>query len=211
MPDAAPDAASTGTDSAPTPDTPEAGVVEERSAEQRHVEQRHPGDDAASVRVRLAVASDAPTVRGLYEDGRAEVGAGGDDDADIECLAATYLADEGASGFWVAEVERTGELVGMVGARAFENHRAEIRRLRVAPEWRRRGIGSRLPGAAVDHCRTQGHLKVVLDVPASSSPAIDLFEKAGFALHREREIGDRTLVEFYLDLYRDPDGRGGIG
>ena len=43
-------------------------------------------------------------------------------------------------------------------------------------------------------------------MPSTSSPAIDLFAKNGFTLHRERERGSRTLVEFYLDLYRDRDG-----
>jgi hypothetical protein len=35
-------------------------------------------------------------------------------------------------------------------------------------------------------------------------PAIALFTKFGFSLARSRDIDGRKLLDFYLDLYRDP-------
>ena len=48
-----------------------------------------------------------------------------------------------------------------------------------------------------------GYLKVVLDVGTGSPRAVRLFSQLGFQLAREREFEGRTLLDFYLDIYRD--------
>jgi ribosomal protein S18 acetylase RimI-like enzyme len=45
---------------------------------------------------------------------------------------------------------------------------------------------------------------VILDVRIERGPAIALFQKFGFQLARSREIAGRKMLDFYLDLYRDP-------
>ncbi len=153
--------------------------------------------------VALAAEADHPDVYRLYEEGVLE-GQVRDNDtgADVDNLHAGYFDDEGASGFWVARHQ--GQVVGMVGVQRTSDNSAEIRRLRVHSDFRRRGVGTLLMKNALQFCRDKGYLKVVLDVRIERAPAIALFEKFGFLHGRTREIDGRKLLDFYLDLYREP-------
>ena len=110
-------------------------------------------------------------------------------------------------GFWVAEVAAKDsdgtKVVGTIGLRPLDAHVVEARRLFVDPEHRGRGIGIRLLQQLVETCREMGYLKVVLDVGPDSDKAVKLFNQLGFQLAREREFEGRTLLDFYLDIYRD--------
>jgi ribosomal protein S18 acetylase RimI-like enzyme len=92
----------------------------------------------------------------------------------------------------------------MVGVQKMDDNAAEIRRLRVRGSYRRHGIGTLLMETALAFCRHHGYLKLVLDVRIERGPAIALFEKFGFTLTRSRDIDGRKLLDFYLDLYREP-------
>jgi ribosomal protein S18 acetylase RimI-like enzyme len=161
------------------------------------------GFDRAQVQVRLASAADHRFLRELFRESILE-GLVGDNDtgADIDNLHEGYFNDGGASGFWVAE--REAEVIGMIGVQKTGDSAAEVRRLRVRSAYRRRGIGTLLMEKALAFCREHGYLKVVLDVRIERGPAIALFEKFGFAHTRTREIDGRKLLDFYIDLYRDP-------
>lgn len=159
--------------------------------------------DPAGVRIRLATAADQTPIETLYlgggEDGHLR---GNDTGADIMHIVDAYLAADGTSGFWVAEHD--GEVIGMIGVQRTSADSADVRRLRVQPRFRRRGIGSRLLETAIDFCRDNGYLKVVLDVRVERGPAIAMFRKFGFTHAADREVGGRQTLDFYLDLYRDP-------
>jgi ribosomal protein S18 acetylase RimI-like enzyme len=127
-----------------------------------------------------------------------------DTGADVENLTEGYFSDDGASAFWVADFD--DEVIGMIGVQRTRANTAELRRIRVKRDYRRLGIGTRLMETAVDFCREQGYLKVVLDVRIERGPAIAMLEKFGFTHVRTREIGDRKTLEFYLDLYSEPRG-----
>ena len=45
---------------------------------------------------------------------------------------------------------------------------------------------------------------IILDVRMDRVPAISLFEKFGFKLSRSRDINDRRMLDFYMDLYSEP-------
>lgn len=124
-----------------------------------------------------------------------------DTGADIEDLVAGYFSDGGESAFFVALQD--DDVVGMIGVQQTRANTAEIRRLRVREDHRRRGIGTALMERALDFCRDRGHLKVVLDVRVEQGPAQALFEKFGFTHARTREADNRRTLDFYLDLYRD--------
>ena len=153
--------------------------------------------------MRLAENSDQPALRELFREGLVE-GLVGDNDtgADIDNLQEGYFSDDGQSGFWVADYN--GLVIGMVGVQKSGDSAAEVRRLRVRGTFRRHGIGTLLMEKALAFCRHHGYLKIVLDVRIERGPAISLFEKFGFAHTRTREIDNRKLLDFYLDLYRDP-------
>lgn len=166
-------------------------------------DQATPTPDLEPVSVRLATAEDQAAIEALYlgggEDGHLR---GNDTGADIMHMADAYLSSDGTSGFWVAEHD--GEIVGMIGVQRTSADSADVRRLRVQPRFRRRGIGSRLLETAIDFCRDNGYLKVVLDVRVERGPAIAMFRKFGFTHAADREVGGRQTLDFYLDLYRDP-------
>lgn len=159
-----------------------------------------PDFDLDEVHIRAAGPADHPTALELFQESVLERQLrDGDTGADIDHLVEGYLSDDG-SRLWVAEY--AGAPVGMVGVQRTKADTAEIRRLRVRTEFRRRGIGSKLLGHAIGFCRETGYLKVVLDVRIERSPAIAMFDKLGFTLARTREIEDHKLHVFYLDLYR---------
>lgn len=159
--------------------------------------------DLEQVSIRPATCDDQAAVSQLFRSGLEE-GMLRDNDtgADIENLEAGYLADNGRSNFWVAEYQ--GQIIGMIGAQRIAENSAELRRLRVHRDFRRRGIGTRLMETALQFCQHHSYLKIVLDVRIDRGPAISLFEKFGFQHARTRRIDGRELMDFYLDLYRDP-------
>ena len=106
---------------------------------------------------------------------------------------------DGAPG--AARVAGGGEVVGMIGVQHHEAGSAEIRRLRVANAYRRRGIGSALVEAAVRFCEERNYLKVTLDTFMEREPAIRLFEKFRFRHFRTRNLAGKDLMYFLLDLY----------
>jgi len=160
--------------------------------------------DITKVQLRPADDGDLPVLCELFEMGVLE-GQVPDNDtgADIENFREAYEADDGMSGFWVAVYE--GAVVGMVGVQKHDDNVAEIRRLRVRPDLRRLGIGSRLMERAIAFCRERDYLKVILDTRVEQEPAIRIFRKFGFQLGRTREIDGRRLIDFYLDMYREPE------
>jgi len=154
--------------------------------------------------VRPAQEEDYSAVRELFRAGLHE-GLVPDNDtgADIETLHEAYFSDDGQSNFWVARYENN--VVGMIGVQKTSQDTAEIRRLRVREGHRRHGVGTKLVEQALTFCRHHAYLKIILDVRIERGPAIALFEKFGFQLARSRVIGGRKMLDFYFDLYRDPN------
>jgi len=169
-----------------------------------------PGEFSLSdVTIRLAQPDDQAVIVRLFRDSIIEGELRGNDTgADIDNLEEAYLSDNGASGFWVACATPSAGVIGMIGVQKIRDNVAEIRRLRVHHHARRHGVGTRLMEHAIEFCRKHEYLKVILDVRIDSrierSPAIALFKKFGFTPGRMREIDERRLIDFYLDLYRDP-------
>lgn len=161
--------------------------------------------DANALSIRLAEAQDHQAIRELFEQGKLE-GTVRDNDtgADIENLFEGYFSDDGASAFWVATYD--DEVVGMIGVQHTRENTAEMCRLRVNREYRRRGVGTLLMEQATTFCRQHGYLKVVLDVRVERAPAIALFDKFGFTLSKTRDAGEWKMLDFYYDLYSEPRG-----
>jgi ribosomal protein S18 acetylase RimI-like enzyme len=157
--------------------------------------------------IRTYRVEDQPRVSQLYAKGLL-VGQilPNDTGVDIDDIPQAYLADR-ASHFWVAEVR--DEVVGMIGVARDTQHTAEIRRLRVDKAWQDKPIAARLIETALKHCRQHGYLKVVLDTRFERAAAVDLFERFGFQSTAPARSGPAAgrdePLEFYLDLYRQPD------
>jgi GNAT superfamily N-acetyltransferase len=151
------------------------------------------------VNVRTYRPEDLPVCRQLYREGL--IGgqlAENDTGLDIDDIESAYLQDNRGH-FWVAE-NPSGELVGMIGVQHRKSE-AEIRRLRVRQDHRRRGIGAKLLETAIDWCQERGILKITLDTFMEREPALRLFEKFKFKHARTRDVAGKSLLYFYLDLY----------
>lgn len=148
--------------------------------------------------IRSFVPADQAACRALYEQGLVG-GKISDNDTgfDIDNIEVAYMKE--GNHFWVAEAEVL--IVGTIGVQHHDEGTGEIRRLRVHPDYRRRGIGTALVETAVRFCREQNYLKVTLDTFMERDPAIRLFEQFKFRHYRTRTFGEKELVYFYLDLY----------
>ncbi|MHC4218371.1 MAG: GNAT family N-acetyltransferase [Planctomycetota bacterium] len=155
------------------------------------------------ITVRLARADDHAALRVLFKEGLIEGQIRGNDTgADIENIQEAYFSDEGQSALWVADFK--DDIIGMIGVQKTSDHEAEVRRLRVREGYRRRGLGAKLMEQALGFCQHHGYLKIMLDVRVERAAAIKLFEKFGFTLARQRDLEGRRILDFYLDIYREP-------
>ena len=74
----------------------------------------------------------------------------------------------------------TGEAVGVVGVRRFDDTSAELKRMYVAPAARGSGTGRALGAAAVAAARELGYQRLLLDTVDAMAPAIELYRRLGF-------------------------------
>lgn len=115
-------------------------------------------------------------------------------------------------GFWVWVARRDGDesgpLAGSVTLRRLEQSSAQMSGLYVAQDLRGMGIGHLLVQESLRFCSENGFIKVLLDTFKDQTRAIHLFERVGFQLSRKKESQGKESLEFYLDLYRRPDGAG---
>jgi ribosomal protein S18 acetylase RimI-like enzyme len=88
-----------------------------------------------------------------------------------------------ASEFWAAYVDDA--LIGYGYLRGAD-HPAWIARLAVAETTRNRGVGGRLMGAMLEHCRAKGAEEAILYVMQNNEPAVHLYRKHGF------DVADET-------------------
>ena len=152
------------------------------------------------VTIRSFLPEDHAACQLLYREGL--IGgklAANDTGLDLEDIPLAYLSNPGFH-FWVAQAPE-GDIVGMIGVQQDDDGVAEIRRLRVRQDCRRRGIGSSLLETAIGFCRRNMFLKVKLDTYAENDTTVQLFEKFQFRHSHARIIGERKLRYFYLDLY----------
>ncbi|MGA2441905.1 MAG: GNAT family N-acetyltransferase [Tepidisphaeraceae bacterium] len=146
--------------------------------------------------------ADLPACRKLYVEGL--LGgklAENDTGLDIDDIEAVYMHTAG-NHFWVAEIR--GQIVGMIGVQHHDQGVGQVRRLRVAQEHRRRGIGSALLETAITFCRENQCLKVALDTFTERSAAVEMFQKLGFRHGDTRMVAGKELMYFYFDLYSGP-------
>jgi ribosomal protein S18 acetylase RimI-like enzyme len=130
---------------------------------------------------------------------------------------ARNVSDAEHRAFWVAVplANEMPEIIGTVGLRMVGDNRSadadtvessglpsaekwaqtadvgEVRRLRVLPEWRRRGVATALMSELISWSATAGLRGLVLNTTAAQLPALALYRSLGF-----REIG-----RSYLDVY----------
>jgi GNAT superfamily N-acetyltransferase len=131
--------------------------------------------DGVAVRLR-ALRYDDPVAQDLVEQVQQEYVAryGGRDEAVVD--PAEFLPPQGL--FLAAEVD--GEPVGSGAWRAMGAGVAEIKRLYVAPGYRRRGLGQLIVDALERTSAQAGYRSVVLNSGARQPEALRLYEQLGY-------------------------------
>ena len=125
----------------------------------------------------------------------------GDTAADLDFMREAFFSSD-RDHFWVAETG--GKVVGCVGV-AHDGGIAQIRRLRVAPEFHHSSLPTELLDTALRHCKAVGSLKVVLDTRMEADRAINLIQDSGFQFAGGKHVAGKEVLEFYFNLYRQPD------
>src|ERR1700728_1327263 len=156
-----------------------------------------------SWKIRQFRPADLDACRKLYVEGLlGGTLAENDTGLDIEAIESAYMHKDG-NNIWVAENE-AGAVVGMIGVQHHDQGLGQVRRLRVATDYRRRGIGKALLETAITFCKENQYLKVALDTFTERSAAVEMFQKLGFRHGDTRYAAGKELMYFYLDLYSGP-------
>ena len=117
--------------------------------------------------------------------------------ADLSDIPANYMKPPG-SHFWVAE--RRGEIVGTVGVQRINAEEAELRRMSVASDSRRQGIGRRLLQTVEDFCRGNGYSRVALSTVIHLESAVRMYLACGYHSVRQEPYGSMTEQFFVKQL-----------
>ncbi|KAJ7598668.1 acyl-CoA N-acyltransferase, partial [Mycena floridula] len=119
---------------------------------------------------------------------------------DLENIAKHYqlssdstrnLSAEGPNGFWVAEVEADAgsRVVGCVGLDNTSLPGAsEVRRMAVAPIYRRKGIAAALMKQVRNHAIEHGVLSLVLSTSTFQPDARRVYERDGWTLDKFENV-----------------------
>lgn len=99
-----------------------------------------------------------------------------------------YYGERGGS-FWIAEQD--GVLVGTYGLERIDARTAELRRMYVVPEARRRGIARAMLAHAEQYCRAADLARLQLATAELQQAALAFYRAAGFRVLRE-EIAAAT-------------------
>ncbi|MFP4053687.1 MAG: GNAT family N-acetyltransferase [Phycisphaerae bacterium] len=131
-----------------------------------------------------------------------DVGAhGGKDDwdDDLHHVEEAYLA--GGGEFLVGEAD--GRLVAMGALELTGDRRGKIKRMRVHPDYQRRGFGRRILQTLTETARRLGLRSLHLDTTTKQTAAQALYESEGFRCTGTQEYRNGDL-RFTLLLYEKP-------
>lgn len=152
-------------------------------------------------RIRRYRWSDLDAVCGLHQIGLAQVGlAPGDGvyyDHDLARINEIYL--DGGGEFLVGLVD--GRIVAMGGLRRVSDREAELCRMRVHPEYQRRGYGARILARLEERALELGYRRVRCDTTSNQVAAIALYRRYGWLETGRKRVGGLTVVFFQKDLH----------
>ncbi len=100
--------------------------------------------------------------------------------------------------FFVAEDGR--KIIGTAAVKREDDRIAIIRRIFVAPEYRKKQIGIKLLIRAIEFCKEVGYRELVFRTTSRMTGAIALCKKQGFQSRARIPMGNVELLKFTLSL-----------
>ena len=144
--------------------------------------------------VRRYRASDHDAVWELHNIALNDVGAhagNGPWDDDLHRIEAEYI--EAGGEFYVGSVE--GRIVAMGAIKRLSDACAEICRMRVHPDFQRRGLGGRMLRMLEKQARELGFRRLTLETTVGQAAAIGMYMKAGYGeVSRARKLGFEVVA-----------------
>ncbi|WP_424535449.1 GNAT family N-acetyltransferase [Sphaerisporangium viridialbum] len=123
---------------------------------------------------------------------------------DIPRINQIYLADRGE--FLVGEVDGSG-IVAMGGLRRIDDETAEMCRLRVHPDFQRRGFGTLIIDALEAAAVKLGYLRLRGDTTLAQGAALELYRKYGWRELRREDRGGLVVVYGEKQLVDQPSSQ----
>lgn len=100
--------------------------------------------------------------------------------------------------FFVAEDGK--KIVGTAAVKREDDRIALIRRIFVAPDYRKKRIGLRLLNRAVEFCKEVGYRELIFRTTSRMTAAIELVRGQGFQSRAKVPMGRVELLKFALSL-----------
>ena len=147
------------------------------------------------MKIRRERAADHDAVWELHNVARLQVNAHGGNgpwDDDLHRVEAEYIATGGE--FYIGTAN--GRIVAMGALMRLSNDRAEIRRMRVHPDFQRRGLGRQMLSALERRAADLGFRTLVLDTTVQQVAAIQLYTQSGYRQVGTSRKGSFEVLEF---------------
>jgi GNAT superfamily N-acetyltransferase len=148
-------------------------------------------DQPNELTIRFFQPEDQAAVKALILDGLGERWGAIDPskNPDLDDIAASY-----AGGFFrIAEMN--GRIVGTGALILHPEGVAEIRRMSVRRELRRRGLGGAILGRLIEDARTSGNRTVILETTSTWTDAVAFYQRRGFRITHHQGGDTYFLLE----------------
>lgn len=115
---------------------------------------------------------------------------------DLYDIKLHYYKDGGK--FWV--IEKNKELVGMGGVKIYEENVAELKKFRVAKNYRRHGLGQKILNECEKVCRDLKIKTIKLDTTDRFTAALKMYEKNGYQICDKKDMNllGAKFIQYFL-------------
>lgn len=117
-------------------------------------------------------------------------------DTDLKNIPEVY---EGAGGtFVIAELD--GVIIGMGALRRVDDRTAEVKRMRVLPEFQGNGLGTKLLKFLEAKAKELGYKRLMLDTSLKQEAAVHIYTKYGYHEFKRGEIAGWETIWMEKDI-----------
>jgi ribosomal protein S18 acetylase RimI-like enzyme len=117
-------------------------------------------------------------------------------DGDYDDIENIYINNRGD--FLVGTIDNEVVVTGAV--KKLGEDCGEIKRIRVKPEYQRKGYGEAMTKALIKRAAELGYNKIRIDTMTTNTRAQALFSKLGFKEAYRGKIGDYDVIFYFLEL-----------